>query len=95
MIWQDLVFTVGSIFSILVLMPALRDRMASIPLGTSVPSALLGLMYGLTFFTMGMVFSAAGSLATGFLWSLIAAVRSPGSPLGEALDRVPLFDAVR
>ena len=80
MIWQDLIFTVGSVFSIVILTPTLRDKMATIPLGTSVPSALIGLVYGSTFFTMGMTFSAAGSLATGVLWTLIAALRSPGSP---------------
>ena len=86
MIWQDLIFTVGSVFSIIVLTPTLRDKMATIPLGTSVPSALIGLVYGSTFFTMGMTFSAAGSLATGVLWTLIAALRSPGSPFA-ARDR--------
>jgi len=91
--WQDIIFTVGSVFSIVVLMPTLRDRMATIPLGTSVPSALIGLVYGSTFFTMGLTFSAAGSIATGVLWSLIAALRSPASPLRQAADRTPAADA--
>lgn len=82
--WQDLIFTAGSVFSIIVLAPTLKDRMASIPLGTSLPSALIGLVYGSTFFTMGMTFSAAGSFATGVLWSFIAALRSPRSPFAQA-----------
>ena len=86
--WQDFIFTAGSIFSIIVLMPTLKDRMATIPLGTSVPSALIGLLYGTTFFSMGMTFSAAGSLATGVLWSLIAALRSPGSTVAVLSARV-------
>ena len=95
MIWQELVFTVGSVFSILVLAPTLTDRMASIPLGTSLPSAFLGLVYGSTFFTMGMTFSATGSLATGVLWSLIAALRSPNSPFAAAHGRSASTDAAR
>lgn len=84
--WQDLVFTAGSVFSILVLVPTLRDHMATVPVSTSLPSALIGVVYGTAFFTMGMVFSAVGSLATGLLWSLIAAYRSPDV---AAVDRPP------
>lgn len=87
MVWQDFIFAAGSIFSILVLMPTLRDLMASIPLGTSVPSAVIGLLYGSTFFTMDMTFSAVGSFATGVLWSLIATFRSPESRITEQLGR--------
>lgn len=95
MIWQDLIFTVGSVFSIIVLAPSLTDETATIPLGTSVPSAFIGLVYGSAFFTMGMTFSAAGSLATGVLWSLIAALRSPDSPLDAVRGRVASADAAR
>ncbi|WP_101295641.1 hypothetical protein [Halegenticoccus soli] len=77
MIWQDFVFLAGSTFSIVVLAPTLRNSMARVPLGTSVPSCLIGLLYGVTFLTMDMTFSAVGSLLTGVLWALIASVRSP------------------
>lgn len=77
MMWQDMVFLAGSVFSMFVLLPTLRDRMANVPLGTSVPSATIGLLYGGTFFTLGMTFSAAGSMLTGFMWALVAALRSP------------------
>lgn len=77
MIWQDLVFLAGSVFSILVLAPTLKDHTANVPLGTSLPSALLGVVYGTSFYTMGMAFSASGSLLTGILWAAIAALRSP------------------
>ena len=87
LMWQDLIFTVGSAFSILVLMPTLKNRMATIPLGTSVPSALIGIIYGSTFFTMGLTYSAAGSVATGVLWSLIAMLRSPDSPPRPSADQ--------
>ncbi|MFC6837726.1 hypothetical protein [Halomarina ordinaria] len=77
MMWQDLVFLCGSVFSLFVLMPTLRDSMANVPLGTTLPSATIAAVYGTTFFTLGMTFSAAGSFLTGIMWSLIAFLRSP------------------
>ncbi|ELY55528.1 hypothetical protein [Natronolimnohabitans innermongolicus] len=77
MMWQDLVFMLGSGLSIVFLAPTLRDATARVPLGTSLPSMGIGLVYGATFLTLGMGFSAAGSLAAGTMWALIAAVRSP------------------
>jgi len=83
MIWQDLVFLAGSVFSIVVLAPTLKDRTARIPLGTSLPSALIGVVYGASFYSMGMAFSATESLLTGVLWGGVAALRSP--PVASAL----------
>lgn len=77
MMWQDFVFLSGSVFSLFVLVPTLRDSMANVPLGTTLPSATIGIVYGTTFFTLGMHFSAAGSLLTGVMWSLVAFLRSP------------------
>ncbi|WP_423745060.1 hypothetical protein V5735_03255 (plasmid) [Haladaptatus sp. SPP-AMP-3] len=83
--WQDIVFLCGSVFSLLVLVPTLRDSMANVPLGTSLPSAVIGIVYGTAFFTLGMSLSATGSLLTGIMWSLIAALRSP-NPLATPAD---------
>lgn len=80
--WQDLVFLAGSVFSLLVLVPTLRNSMANVPLGTSAPSATVGFVYGVTFFSLGMTMSAVGSLLTGLMWSAIAALRSP-NPLSD------------
>lgn len=80
MMWQDLVFMLGSGLSIVFLAPTLRDASARVPLGTSLPSMLIGFVYATTFFTLGMAFSAAGSLAAGTMWALIALVRSPATP---------------
>ncbi|WP_225741166.1 hypothetical protein [Halorussus halophilus] len=77
MMWQDLIFLCGSVFSLVVLVPTLRDSMANIPLGTTLPSATIGIVYGTTFFTLGMTLSAVGSFLTGIMWSLIAFLRSP------------------
>lgn len=77
MIWQDFVFMVGSAFSVFVLLPTLRDSMANVPLGTSLPSAVIGVVYGTTFATLGMPLSAIGAFTAGTMWSLIALLRSP------------------
>ena len=77
MMWQDLVFMAGSSLSIVFLAPTLRDSSARVPLGTSLPSMGIGLVYATTFFTLGMRFSAVGALAAGTMWSLIALFRSP------------------
>lgn len=77
MIWQDFVFLAGSMFSVIVLAPTLRSKTASVPWGTSLPSAIIGIIYGATFFTLDMRFSAAGALVAGTMWSLIALFRHP------------------
>ncbi|EMA45142.1 hypothetical protein [Halobiforma nitratireducens] len=79
MMWQDFVFLFGSALSVLFLAPTLRDSNACVPLGTSLPSMTIGFVYAMTFATLGMTFSAAGSLAAGSMWSLIALFRSPGA----------------
>ena len=86
MMWQDLVFLAGSVFSMVVLVPTLRNPVANVPLGTSLPSAVLGVVYGAAFFSLGMTLSASGAFLTGLLWSLIATRRSPRS-LGDLLSR--------
>lgn len=77
MMWQDFVFMIGSSLSIGFLAPTLRDASARVPLGTSVPSMTIGIVYGITFVTMGMTFSALGAFTTGVMWSLVAVIRSP------------------
>ncbi len=77
MMWQDLVFMLGSGLSIVFLAPTLRDSSARVPLGTSLPSMGIGFVYATTFFTLGMTFSALGAFAAGSMWSLIALFRSP------------------
>ena len=82
MMWQDLVFLAGSVFSIAVLAPTIRDPTARVPLGSSVPSMTVGAVYSFTYATMGMTFSAAGSAGVATMWSLIACYRSPGPLTG-------------
>lgn len=75
--WQDFIFLTGSIFSIVSLTPTLRSTVASVPLATSLPSAVIGIVYGLTYVSLGMTFSAVGAIAAGVMWSLILAFRRP------------------
>ncbi len=82
MLWQDLVFLLGNVFSLVVLVPTLRDPLANVPLGTALPSAFIGLVYGTTFFTLGMTYSALGAVVTGVMWSVIAFFRSPNPLAG-------------
>lgn len=94
MMWQDLVFLVGSGLSIVFLAPTLRDAAARVPLGTSLPSMAIGVVYGATFASLGMTFSAVGALAAGSMWALIAVFRSSGDgptvvTSRERLSRVP------
>lgn len=75
--WQDLVFLAGNVFSLVVLVPTLRNEFATVPLGTALPSALIGVIYGTAFLTLGMTLSALGAVLTGLMWAVIAFLRSP------------------
>lgn len=77
--WQDIVFLVGSMTSVAFLYPTLREKASQVPRATSIPSMIIGGVYSMTFFTLGMTFSAIGSFAACTMWSLIAAFRSPGT----------------
>ncbi|TYL37888.1 hypothetical protein CV102_14255 [Natronococcus pandeyae] len=48
MMWQVLVFLAESVRSLFYLVPTLRDSMAHISLGTSVPSATIGFVVAST-----------------------------------------------
>lgn len=84
MIWQDFVFLIGSMTSVMFLYPTLRDSASQVPRATSVPSMIIGGAYSLTFFTLGMTFSAFGSFAACTMWSLIAAFRNPDAETDES-----------
>ena len=77
MMWQDFVFLIGSMTSVMFLYPTLRDTASQVPRATSIPSMLIGAAYSVTFFTLGMFFSAFGAFAACTMWSLIAAFRGP------------------
>ncbi|GAB3677671.1 hypothetical protein [Halopiger thermotolerans] len=87
MSWQDLVFMAGSLLTVAVLAPALRDVSTRIPLATSLPKATLGVVYAVTFATLGMHLAAAGLVATGVAWALLAAFRSPTATMPAVSSR--------
>jgi len=91
MMWQDFVFMAGSSLSVLFLAPTIRDASAQVPLATSLPSMIVGGVYSMTFLTLGMTFSALGAAATCTMWSMIAALRSPGSPLAGGAHQSDLL----
>jgi|AntRauTorcE11898_2_1112593.scaffolds.fasta_scaffold38352_1 FtsH-binding integral membrane protein len=77
MVWQDMIFLMGSLLSVGFLAPTIRDAGACVPRATSIPSMVIGLVYSLTFLSMGMDFSAFGSFAACGMWSLIVYLRAP------------------
>ena len=77
--WQDLIFLAGSLLSVGFLIPTIRDKEACIPWATSIPSVAIGFAYALTFFTLGMTFSALGAFAACSMWSFIVYLRGPNS----------------
>lgn len=77
--WQDIIFLVGSMTSVMFLYPTLRDAASQVPRATSIPSMIIGGVYSFTFLSLGMTFSAFGSFAACTMWSLIAAFRGPDS----------------
>lgn len=91
MMWQDFVFMAGSSLSVLFLAPTIRDASARVPLATSLPSMIVGGVYSMTFLTLGMTFSALGAAATCTMWSMIAALRSPTSPLASGTRQSDLL----
>jgi len=88
MMWQDIVFLVGSMTSVIFLYPTLRDAAARVPRATSIPSMIIGGVYSMTFFTLGMEFSALGSFSACTMWSLIALFRAPDD--SSLFDTTPL-----
>ncbi len=90
MMWQDFVFMAGSLFSLVFLLPTLRDSMANVPLGTSLPSATIGFIYGGTFMSLGMMYSGLGAMSAGLMWSAIAVIRSPSPfPIRNQSEKSP------
>ena len=92
--WQDFVFMAGSGLSVFFLAPTVRDASAKVPLATSLPSMLIGLVYAFTFFTLGMTFSALGAAAAGSMWSLIVALRSPMPAVEDVVDERPRVETL-
>jgi hypothetical protein len=70
MIWQDAVFSVGSIVFAIALVPATLHKDKP-PLTTSIPTALVLGIFGLTYTTLNLWYSAATTAMTCLLWTIL------------------------
>lgn len=71
MVWQDLVFALGSIVFIIALVPTIfSGKKPSI--WTSVPTCLVLYAFALTYLEMGFEFAAATTFVSATLWDIIA-----------------------
>ncbi len=69
-------FLVGNIMLAAVLIPTLRDADAAIPMWTSLPTAAVLYLYGVTFLTLELYLSGASVFATAIIWTMIALFRN-------------------
>jgi len=77
MIWQDIVFTLGGFIFALLLIPTLIDSEAQVPRLTSIPTALILVIFSLTYFSLGFYYSTITNLMTAGCWAGISIWRSP------------------
>lgn len=71
----DAIFTVGGIIFAVGLLPACLNQETRMPLRTSLPTAVVLFIYGLTFAYMGLAWSALSSGVTSNMWFFLAARR--------------------
>lgn len=74
----DLVFTIGGLVFAVGLLPACLNPKTRMPLRTSLPTAIVLWVYGITFVCMGLPFSALSSYVTAAMWTFIAMDRRVG-----------------
>ena len=69
--WQDYVFALGSVVFIVALMPAVKSK-EKLPLGTSIPTAVILFLFAICYATLHLWFAMATTLGTATQWSLLA-----------------------
>lgn len=74
MIWQDVVFAVGSIIFSLALIPSIKSRDKP-ALKTSVTTGVVLTIFGVTYITLGLAFAAATTFVSSGLWLTLAVQR--------------------
>ena len=79
MVSAQIVFLVCSVFQIAVTLPMLFDRGSTIPRETSIPTTLIWLIYGVTYFTISYPLAGVASIVGGALWALVAVFRDRAS----------------
>lgn len=77
MTWQDWVLMAGGWIFAVLLYPILSDEDATVPRRTSLPTAVILLVYAGTYLTLGLALAAAASFATAVMWFAVAYFRAP------------------
>jgi len=70
MMWQDLIFSIGSIIFIIALIPTIIYGLKP-PKLTSLPTALVLTLYSFTLYSLDLYWSAGLNLLTAILWYII------------------------
>lgn len=73
--WQDWVFTVGSAFFTVSLVPSLVDSSYRLSLWTSAPTALFLFVFAATKWNLRLRFAAVSETVTASMWVLMAVFR--------------------
>jgi hypothetical protein len=69
--WQDWIFSLGQIIFLIALVPTLKGKSKPELLTSIVTSAIL-VIFALTYFSLGLWFSAASSVAMTIAWAALA-----------------------
>lgn len=72
MIWQDFVFTTGSLFFTLALLPTLFNKQAQVPRWTSVTKVVFLTTFVVAYASLGFVFSAWTTIVLVLTWTAVA-----------------------
>lgn len=69
--WQEWVFTIGSVVFMLTLWPTMRNAQAYVPRLTSAPIAVMLSLYVIAFVSLGLIWSAVFTWGTAACWTFI------------------------
>lgn len=69
--WQDLIFTAGSIIFALALMPSILGPHKP-ALASSITTASVLYVFAATYLTLDLIFSAVATFTTGAMWTALA-----------------------
>ena len=69
--WQDLVFSIGNLMLSVALIPTVTGK-SKPELSTSIMTAIILFLFGLTFATLSLWFSAVSISVGGTIWTILA-----------------------
>lgn len=84
MIWQDIVFGVGTALFSIALIPTLRDTQKP-ALQTSLMTAVVLFIFAFTSATLGLWFACGSQILNGLIWSTLAWQRHTQKPAKDKL----------